>query len=74
MAYTPELNEIYSARLRRIAWGTGRPMTVTLEEIIDYVCEQIEPQGVCEKCRDKSLCEHCIFKGGNNVPIRRSTN
>ena len=62
MAYTPELNKIYSGTIRRIAWASGLPMTEVMRDIIDYVARIIDSKKVCETCRDMSFCEICPFQ------------
>ena len=37
MAYTPELTQIGSATLRRLAWYMGKPMTKSLEMVIEFM-------------------------------------
>ena len=64
MAYTPELTVIGSATLRRLAWFRGKPMTKTLETLIEATGKtmaEIRPGEVCEKCRDNTICEECPF-------------
>ena len=36
MAYTPELSQLGSATLRRLAWYMGKPMTKTLENLMEF--------------------------------------
>ncbi len=62
MAYTPELNQEYSAILRRIAWSIESPMTKTLNFILDDVVNRVDKNSVCQNCRDKSSCHECAFK------------
>ena len=64
MAYTPELSQIGSATLRRMAWHMGKPMTKSLELLIEMTATkmaEIRPGEVCSKCRDNSICEICPF-------------
>jgi hypothetical protein len=61
MAYTPELNQFYSAVLRRIAWAMNLPMTKAQTEIFDYLGRMIAAPKVCEFCRDDSFCHQCPF-------------
>lgn len=65
MAYTPELSQIGSATLRRLAWFRGKPMTETLEALMEATAKtmaEIRPGEVCNRCRDKSMCEECSFR------------
>jgi hypothetical protein len=64
MAYTPELSQIRSAALRRIAWAMDMPMTKAMAEIFEYVGNVIDNDKICSACRDKSFCSDCLF---NNI-------
>jgi recombinational DNA repair protein RecR len=64
MAYTPELSQIGSAILRRLAWHLQKPMTKSLEVLIELTAmkmAEVRPGEVCNKCRDDSICEWCPF-------------
>jgi hypothetical protein len=57
--YVPKLSERSLCRLRRIAWAANRPMTKTLDAVIEYIARQIDQQAVCAACRDSSRCGIC---------------
>ena len=64
MAYTPELSQIGSATLRRLAWYMGKPMTKSLEMVIEFMAVKMaesKPGEICSRCRDDSICEECPF-------------
>ena len=64
MAYTPELTDQGSATLRRLAWFFGKPMTQTLEFLVEITARKatrMKPGAICEYCRDKSKCSICSF-------------
>ena len=61
MAYTPELEQVVSAYVRRVAWALRMPMTVTLEDLVLYVAERTDPAKVCPSCRDRSHCPECYL-------------
>jgi len=64
MAYTPELSQLGSATLRRLAWYMGKPMTKSLEMLIGMTAmkmAEIRPGEVCSKCRDDRICAWCPF-------------
>ena len=64
MAYTPELSQIGSATLRRLAWHLQKPMTKSLEMLIELTATkmaEVRPREVCSKCKDNSICEVCPF-------------
>lgn len=65
MAYTPELSQRGSATLRTLAWFRRKPMTRTLEALLEATgstMAAIRPGEVCAKCRDDSICEECPFQ------------
>ena len=64
MAYTPELSYRGTATLRRLAWFRGKPMTKTLEALLEATgrtMAELRPGEVCAKCKDDSACDECAF-------------
>ena len=64
MAYTPELSQIGSATLRRLAWHLRKPMTKSLEMLIELTAmkmAEMRPGEVCKRCKDDRVCEMCPF-------------
>jgi len=64
MAYTPELSQIGSATLRRLAWHLQKPMTKSLEMFIEMTAikmAEVRPGKVCSRCQDDSICRECPF-------------
>jgi len=66
MAYTPELSQEGSSTLRRLAWHLNKPMTKTLEIVVEEYSRSKEPEQVCILCRDKTKCDHCVFNHRKN--------
>jgi len=69
MAYTPELSQIGSATLRRLAWYMGKPMTKSLERLIEMTAikmVEVKPGEICLKCKDNSICKECPFNSHSN--------
>ena len=67
MAYTPELSQIGSATLRRLACHLQKPMTKSLEMLIELTATKMAEMGpgeVCIKCQDDSICRECPFSNG----------
>ena len=65
MAYTPELSQTDSATLRRLAWHLQKPMTKSLEMLIELTATkmaEMRPGEVCNQCRDRTSCEECPFQ------------
>jgi hypothetical protein len=64
MTYTPELSPRGSGTLRRLAWFRGKPMSKTLEVLLEATgrtMAEIRPGEVCAKCRDDTICDECPF-------------
>jgi recombinational DNA repair protein RecR len=64
MAYTPELSTSGSATLRRLAWFLKKPMSKTLERLIEITARhtaQLSPGAICRACQDDSKCSICAF-------------
>ena len=66
MAYTPELSQEGSATLRRLAWSLNKPMTQTLEIVVEDYSKAKEVELICKSCRDKTKCDHCLFNNRKN--------
>ena len=66
MAYTPELSLKSAQTLRRIAWALDKPMTETIDFVMETITMFIDPQKVCTKCKDDSICPDCIFNIQNH--------
>ena len=65
MAYIPELTYRGSCTLRRLAWLRGKPMTESIEALLEATARtmaETRPGEVCSKCRDHSRCEECAFQ------------
>ena len=53
MAYTPELSQVGSATLRRLAWYLRKPMTKSLEMLVLQTATEMRkarPREICDKC------------------------
>ncbi len=64
MAYTPQISQKGSATLRRLAWYMRKPMTKSLELLIELTAAkmaEMRPGEVCNQCKDDSICEVCPF-------------
>lgn len=60
MAYTPELSQSGSATLTRLAWYMWKPMTKSLEMLVQRTAKkmaEVKPGEICSMCRDDSICE-----------------
>ena len=66
MAYTPELSQEGSATLRRLAWSLNKPMTKTLEIVVEEYSKSQKVEQVCLSCRDKTKCDSCVFNKRKN--------
>ena len=61
MAYTPQLSQIDSGILRRLAWAINQPMTKTMSHLMASVAKYADPGEVCPHCQDRSFCPRCPF-------------
>lgn len=66
MAYTPEMSLKSSQTLRRIAWALDKPMTQSLELVVQNFTMFINREKICSKCKDPSICQECIFSNQNH--------
>jgi len=77
MAYTPELDQVHSGILRRIAWALSVPMTTAIQTVIRTAANTIvSPEKACSACKDNSFCDRCPFQGadpGKETGHREST-
>ena len=67
MAYSPQLSQIGSATLRRLAWHLQKPMTKSLEMLIEMTAmklAELKPGEICKSCKDNRICEVCPFSNG----------
>jgi hypothetical protein len=63
MAYTPELDQVHSAILRRIAWALSVPMTTAIKSVIRTAATTIiSPEKACAACKDNRFCDRCPFQ------------
>jgi hypothetical protein len=63
MAYTPELDQVHSGILRRIAWALSVPMTTAIQVVIRTAATGIvSSETACAACKDNGFCEHCPFQ------------
>ncbi|MCK4792637.1 MAG: hypothetical protein KAV87_53400 [Desulfobacteraceae bacterium] len=61
MAYTPELTQLNSQVLRRIAWSLNRPMTETMQWVMQSIANNIPKESICVSCKDATKCSTCPF-------------
>jgi len=59
--YTPQLSEMGSVSIRRLAWALGVPMTEALELIINELSFIFSSSDICPKCEDSTKCKTCAF-------------
>jgi hypothetical protein len=65
MVYIPELPYRGSATLRRLAWFRGKPMTKTLEALLEAIGRTtpgVRLGEVCAKCMDDNISGECPFQ------------
>ena len=63
--YIPKVSRKAIFVLRRYAWLQGKPMTVTLDQLILNIISSLNAKSVCAACKGtKSQCKGCPFKAG----------
>ena len=63
--YIPQVSRKAIFVLRRYAWLQGKPMTVTLDQLILNIISSLDAKAVCAACKGtRSQCESCPFKKG----------
>ena len=60
--YKPKLTNHSIIAIRRLSWYFKKPMTLTLEAIIENMPNMIDAKKVCQSCKIKDKCDYCIFK------------
>ena len=65
MSYSPELSKRGSATLRRLSWYMRKPMTKSLEMLIELTAmkmAEMRPGEVCNQCKDDRICDEWAHK------------
>ena len=63
--YMPKVSRKAISVLRRYAWLQGKPMTVTLDQLILGMVSSLDAKSVCAACKGKeSQCKGCSFEKG----------
>lgn len=60
--YAPQINQQSVFILRRIAWAIGKPMTISLNQIIALAISKMNIATICSSCKDNNQCSWCPFK------------
>jgi len=60
--YAPQINQQSVFILRCIAWTIGKPMTVSLDQIIAFTVSKMNITTICSSCIDNNQCSMCPFK------------
>jgi len=60
--YTPAFSAFASISVRRFAWAAKKPMTQTVDMIIQLLPFLVESSTVCKVCQDKTKCDDCTFQ------------
>jgi hypothetical protein len=60
--YSPRFSETAAVSVRRLAWALNKPMTETVNYIIQLLPSMVEPSKVCLPCKDTTRCKGCTFR------------
>ena len=63
--YTPKFSSSVNIAVRRLSWFFNKPMTETMDIIIQNLPSIFEIKKVCQSCKIKDKCKYCIFCGSN---------
>ena len=66
--YGPNLSEIASVSIRRLAWAMKSNMGQAVDVMVKSLPAYIKAEKVCEKCKDKTKCSVCAFKNCGEMP------
>ena len=59
--YTPKFSNRSTISVRRLSWFINKPMTLTLDEIIENLPNMVDAEKVCQSCKIKDKCNYCAF-------------
>jgi hypothetical protein len=59
--YTPQISEVSCISVRRLAWSLEKPMTNTVDFLIQLLPFFFSSDLVCQSCRDSTKCGDCAF-------------
>ena len=59
--YTPKFSSRSNIAVRRLSWFLDKPMTITMDAIIEYLPNMVDAKKVCRSCKIKDKCKYCIF-------------
>jgi len=63
--YTPKFSNRATISVRRLAWYMGKPMTKTINAVIQILPYMFNSTKVCNSCKDKTKCKYCAFNTPN---------
>jgi len=72
--YTPKFSSRSNIAIRRLSWFLNKPMTVTMDAIIENLPKMVEPEKVCQSCKIKDKCNYCIFCIPNLPQVEQNRN
>jgi hypothetical protein len=60
--YGPNLSELSSVSVRRLAWAMDTNMGKAVDAMVIFLSCGIDTEKVCACCKDKTKCAACSFK------------
>ena len=64
--YTPQFSDKSTISVRRLSWYLGKPMTKTVDVVMEILPYIFDSKKVCKTCKDKK-CKYCAF---NNPKLK----
>ena len=66
--YSPDFSFSACVSVRRLAWALEKPMTKTIDHMVQLLPSLFDPSTVCPSCKDKSICKLCAFSSHSKDP------
>ena len=72
--YTPKFSSRSNIAVRRLSWFFNKPMTLTMDEIVEKLPNIVDAGKVCQSCKIKDKCKYCVFFIPNLPPDKQNKN
>ena len=72
--YTPKFSSRSNIAVRRLSWFIDKPMTVTMDAIIEYLPNMVDAKKVCQSCKIKDKCKYCVFNIPKSPQVEQNEN
>ena len=72
--YTPKLSNRATISVRRLSWYLKKPMTQTINAIIENLLYMVDAEKVCLACTIRNKCDYCVFSNHKKEPDQKINN